>query len=291
MDGQADTYSEAELRARFAALRETAPWFETYRGRTVALDGGALAFEEIPLMRCAVKYGRAIQKAIALARHIAAVHATLGRDYEIELSVDETPQPTTLVEHYVIADQCLRGGMKLVSLAPRFIGDMEKGVDYLGDVAALEASLLRHAAIARATRGLFHVKTAGTSYLEALRVAARTEPCLFRRLCAFARERYDIDKATYHVHATLATTPPPDAVSDDRQLEALYLERWEDVPAGRGFTAPGRQLLHCTFGSTLTHPELGPALRACLKQNPAVYRDVLAEHFGRHLDALRAGMP
>ena len=82
--------------------------------------------------------------------------------------------------------------MKLVSLAPRFIGDFEKGVDYKGDLAALETSLADHAAIAemlgpyklslhsgsdklsmypafaRATKGRFHVKTAGTSYLEAL---------------------------------------------------------------------------------------------------------------------------
>jgi hypothetical protein len=38
-------------------------------------------------------------------------------DYEIELSVDETDQPTTLAEHYIVADQCLKRGMMLVSLA------------------------------------------------------------------------------------------------------------------------------------------------------------------------------
>ena len=38
--------------------------------------------------------------------------------------------------------------MKLVSLAPRYIGDFEKGVDYKGDVSALERSISDHAAIA-----------------------------------------------------------------------------------------------------------------------------------------------
>ena len=75
--------------------------------------------------------------------------------------------------------------MKLVSLAPRFVGTLEKGVDYIGDVAAFERSLRDHQAIAepgpvqakpplrlgqaldlsalaRATGGRFHVKTAGT---------------------------------------------------------------------------------------------------------------------------------
>ena len=67
----------------------------------------------------------AIQRALTLGDHIKSVHDAKGVDYEIELSVDETDQPTTLAEHYIIADQCLHGGMKLVSLAPRFIGDFE----------------------------------------------------------------------------------------------------------------------------------------------------------------------
>ena len=99
-------------------------------------------------MRAAVKYGTAIRKALELGDYIRQVHEKAGKDYEIELSVDETEQPTTLAEHYIIADQCLQGGMKLVSLAPRFIGDLEKGVDYKGDLDALDASLAEHAAIA-----------------------------------------------------------------------------------------------------------------------------------------------
>src|SRR5690606_16900376 len=114
---------------------------------------------------------------------------------------------------------------------------------------------------ARATRGMFHVKTAGTSYLEALRVVARHEPGLFAKIVAFARDRYDDDKATYHVSATLQDAPPAEDVADADELERLYLETWARVPEGHGFTAPGRQILHCTFGSVLTNPELGPRVR------------------------------
>ncbi|MGE3820922.1 MAG: hypothetical protein AB7I30_16030, partial [Isosphaeraceae bacterium] len=74
------------------------------------------------------------------------------------------------------------------------------------------------------------------------------------------------------------------------ELESLYLERWDDVPEGRGFTRPGRQILHCTFGSVITDPELGPALRGVLTSHPETYREILADHFSRHLDALRRGM-
>jgi hypothetical protein len=99
---------------------------------------------------------------------------------------------------------------------------------------------------------------------------------------------YDRDKATYHVSATLADVPPPSAVADAVKLEQLYLERWRDVPAGRGFTAPGRQIPHCTFGSVITDPQLGPAIMALLRDRQAEYTELLREHFVRHLRALAA---
>jgi hypothetical protein len=110
-----------------------------------------------------------------------------------------------------------------------------------------------------------------------------------QRVVDFARERYDRDKATYHVSATLGSAPPAAEVADDRELERLYLELWDEVPPGLGFTRPGRQILHCTFGSVLTDPDLGPALHALLDRYPESYTALLAEHFERHLQALQGG--
>ncbi len=314
VDQKADDYDEGTLRDKFTTARETAPWYDGYLGKSVDLPSGAkIELTEQACMRAAVKYGPAIQRALSMGDYIKSVHEANGLDYEIELSVDETDQPTTLAEHYIIADQCLKGGMKLVSLAPRFIGELEKGVDYKGSVDALEASLNDHAAIsellgpyklslhsgsdkismysalARATNGRFHVKTAGTSYLEALRVVARHDEALFRRIVQFGRDRYDVDKATYHVSATNEAVPTGETL-DAKKLEQLYLECWADVPQGLGFTEPGRQILHCTFGSTLTDPELGPAVRSVLESHPETYTEVLADHFSRHLEALTSGM-
>lgn len=315
VDEKSDSYDEATLRAKFADIRGDVAWYDGYLGKAIALPNGTvIKLDEEACMRCAVKYGKAINSALKLADYIKKVHEKSGKDYEIELSVDETDQPTTLAEHYIIADQCVSRGMKLVSLAPRFIGELEKGVDYIGDVGALEASMADHNAIAelvgpyklslhsgsdkismypalaRATKGRFHVKTAGTSYLEALRVAARHDKALFRRIVEFGRERYDVDKATYHVHATVAGTPAPSELPDDTAIEREYLELWSEVPEGKGFTKAGRQILHCTFGSTLTDPTLGSELRSVLETHPDTYAEVLSDHFARHLRALRAGM-
>jgi hypothetical protein len=314
VDGQADTYDADALATKLKSLGDDARWVESYRGKTVKLPTGTtITIEDRAATRAAVKYGRAVNHAVALAKHIAATMQKVGRDYEIELSVDETPQPTTLAEHYIVADRCLREGMKLVSLAPRFIGEFEKGVDYKGDLGALERSLADHAAVAkqlgpyklslhsgsdklsiypafaRATKGLWHVKTAGTSYLEALRAVLRHDVELFRRICSFARDRYETDKATYHVSATLKDTPPPTGMNAE-QLEKVYLERWHDVKGGRGFTEPGRQILHTTFGSVLTNEPLKSQVLQILREHPQTYRDILDEHFSKHLTALRAGM-
>ena len=315
VDAHADDYDIDTLRDRFESVIYQIDWFDRYNGRSVALPTGTrIELHKEACIRAAVKYGPALNHALYLADHIRRVQESAGREYEIELSVDETEQPTTLAEHYIIADQCVSRGMQLVSLAPRFIGDFEKGVDYKGDVSALETSLDDHAAIAdrlgpyklslhsvsdklsmypalaRATKGRFHVKTAGTSYLEALRVVARHDEALFRRICDFSRAHYDTDKATYHVSAVLDDGPPSSEVDSIEQLERIYLGTWSDVPQGRGFTNPGRQILHCTFGSVLTDEQLGPAVRGVLESHTDTYTEVLKQHFVRHLEALRAGM-
>jgi hypothetical protein len=315
VDAGADDYDSDQLGEKFKSVVAQATWIGQYEGKKVKLSNGtAIDFSPVVCRRAAVKYGKAIHMATGLAKHIEKVANKLGKPFEIELSVDETPRPTTLAEHFIIADQCLRSGMKLVSLAPRFIGEFEKGVDYKGDVAALEKSLADHAAIAkqlgpyklslhsgsdklsiypalaRATKGLFHVKTAGTSYLEALRVLARVDDKLFREVITLARGRYDTDRATYHVSATLASAKPADQIADKAALEKAYLGVWKDVPAGKGFADPARQIVHCTFGSVLCDPKLGPMVKQVVRENQSLYTQILDEHFGKHLDALKAGM-
>jgi len=313
VDQRADDYDAATLEAKFVEAREFTPWFEEYRGRTVRLDGGAIQFDAHTLKRAAVKYGKALQRAIAMAHAVEEEAARLGQPFEIELSVDETAHPTTAAEHYIIAEQFRKADIRLASLAPRFVGDFEKGVDYKGDLAALEASMRVHAEIAerlgpyklslhsgsdklslypvlaRVTRGRFHVKTAGTSWLEALRVAAQQDEALFREIIDFSRTHFDQDKASYHVTAVVNQVPSPEEVADPVVLERLYLDRWDDVPPGKGFTEPGRQILHCTFGSVFTNPRLGLRLVQLLKAYPEQYGEILRQHFVRHLQPLNAG--
>jgi len=266
---------------------------QRYRGLTLDIDGGAIALEEEDVARAAVKYGRAVAHVALMYRHLRARDTGV----EVEISVDETDTPTTPVQHIYVAYELRRLGVQWVSVAPRFVGRFEKGVDYIGDPAAFEADVAVHAAIARrlgpyklslhsgsdklSVYGAFgrragtlaHIKTAGTSYLEALRTIAPLDPALFRAIYALAHERYEHDRASYHVSAVAARAPAPEAVAD-ANLASLVDE----------FDA--REMLHVTFGSALA--AYGGRLLAVLRSHPDAYDANLERHFIRHLAAFAA---
>jgi len=303
VDNAADTMDASALAEAFDALPWDALASAPSDARAAAAkaavdlaDGRRLALQEPTLVRAAVKYGRAVAHTAAMYRHLADRLGEGG--FELEVSVDETDSPTTPEQHLYVASELARLGVAWVSLAPRLVGRFEKGVDYIGDLADLERTFVEHLAIARALGGYkislhsgsdkfsvyrmaarhggerVHVKTAGTSYLEALRVLADREPALFREILGFARDRYETDKATYHVSADVAKVPPPDDLAD-ADLSALL----DDFDA--------RQVLHVTYGSVLT-AEDGERFRSrlldALRAHESAYEAALARHIGRHLE-------
>ena len=98
----------------------------------LALDGLTLDLNEADVLRAAVKYGAAVVHSVMMAREIA--RPARRRPLDLEISVDETATTTSHVEHVYIAHELKRLGIAFVSLAPRFVGRFEKGVDYIGDL-------------------------------------------------------------------------------------------------------------------------------------------------------------
>ncbi len=254
------------------------------------------------IRRALVKYGAVIAHAVTLYRHLENKYRS--RPYEVELSVDETDSPTTPFEHFLVANELKRLGVKLVSLAPRFVGDFEKGIDFKGDLALFQKEYVKHVKIAEAlgpykisihsgsdkfsvyqaigalnpaAAGRVHVKTAGTSYLEALRTIAAREPELFGEILDFARSRYETDKASYHVSARLDLVPPAQNCTLER-----FLRLFDDDDA--------RQVLHVTFGSVLTckdsagKPVFKERILRALEQHEEAHYEYLQRHFRRHIE-------
>jgi tagaturonate epimerase len=126
--------------------------------------------------------------------------------------------------------------------------------------------------LAEATGAAFHVKTSGTSYLEALRVIAEADPYLLREILPVARNRFATDRRTYALSEGAGV--PQDRMIADAQLAALL-----DDPGAR-------QGLHVTYGAVLTHGRIAPALVHALETAADPYADALERHLTRHLLAL-----
>jgi hypothetical protein len=294
VDNEAHTAAEDLLRDKVEAL----PWdqlddspealHQRYLDQRFEAGTLVLAFDQVSLLRAAAKYGRAIA-------HTARMYCHLARQataFELEVSVDETETPTSPLEHYFVASELKRLGVEWVSLAPRYIGRFEKGTDYIGDLDAFDLAMAKHAAIARAlgpyklsihsgsdkfsvypifarhAGPLVHLKTAGTSYLEALRAIARVDPGLFREILDLAMERYSTDRLTYHVSAEISKIPEPSGLVDSEL--AVILDLFD-----------GREVLHVTFGSVLDH--YGQKLLTVLDTHEEPHYDALHAHFDKHL--------
>jgi tagaturonate epimerase len=297
VDNAAQTDSAETLREKVSRL----PWdqlgtsYDAMRERYCAapfeLDGLTLQFDEPVLLRALAKYGRAIAHTAAIAAALTA--QVQGGRYDLEVSVDETDTPTSIYEHFLIANELHARDIPVASVAPRFVGKFQKGVDYMGDIAQFEAELIDHVAImnhfgsyklsihtgsdklsiypiiARHAHGHVHVKTAGTSYLEALRLVAQYDPALFRAMLDYAREHFEHDRKTYFLDAQLGKVPAGDQVPDAGLPELL-----------NQFDA--RQVLHVAFGSILD--AYGDQLRTLIAAHEEAFRLGLERHFARHLN-------
>jgi tagaturonate epimerase len=262
-----------------------------YLLKPIALENLSLEFSKHDLLKALAKYGRALIHTLELSQHIQAAS---GQAIDIEMSVDETDTPTSAQEHYFIANELLRRKVPVVSLAPRFVGKFQKGVDYIGDTRDFEKSLSEHAAIMKHfdTYKLsihtgsdkfslypiisdycgerVHVKTAGTSYLEALRVFARHEPKLFRDILRLSKQVFEKDRKSYALDCKLENVPDEAKLSDSDLPDLL--EHFDS-----------RQVLHVSFGSAIT--TFRTRISEGLNKHCLEYQKALEHHFVKHLES------
>lgn len=310
VEDRADGMKGRELAERIEALEREevfhlAELHGRYLNRSFETEDHRFVFSREELDRAAVKYGRAIAHTVRMARGIAKLRA--DEPYELEVSVDETDSPTSPLEHLFYGLELKHRGVAVIGLAPRFVGAFEKGIDYRGQLEDFEKALEQHVAIARfcgpykisvhsgsdkfsvypvigrVCGDLLHVKTAGTSYLEALRTALRVDRGLFREIATFCGDRFARDRASYHI--STADGEVTDLVrSPGTNTEEAFLDR-----------RAGRQMLHVTFGSVLTEgkDERGQPFRerliSLLQDHAQLHHDLLEQHFHRHLGQLMKG--
>ncbi len=298
MRPQAADWGDAEITAAFnrlpADFRRRVE--EEYAGRSFALESARIEIDEATARRCAVMYGPALSFSEEVDRHLAR---RTGGAYDLEISVDETTTPTLPSHHYFIARELEVRGVAVNSLAPRFVGDFQKGIDYIGDLDEFTRQFTVHAEIARAaggykvsvhsgsdkfsvypvvgdrTRMRLHLKTSGTSWLESLRTIAQADSGTYRLIHQRAFDYFPAALKAYHITADVDAIAPL-ADRSDAQLPA-YLD-----------DAGCRQLLHISYGGLLRDPEVRERYFAALHAHESPHVANVRNHIVRHLELLGA---
>jgi hypothetical protein len=309
VDNNADNYNEETLFKIASAL----PWNELkdsfpaaekrYANKEFRIsENFSIKVTVLDFLRAYSKYGKAIA-------HIKKMYDYIGSkcdftQFEVEVSVDETDSVTSPFEHFFFVNELNRLNVKFISLAPRFVGAFEKGIDYKGDLEIFKLEYQKHLAITRyfgnykislhsgsdkfsvyrvigsLKDAKTHVKTAGTSYLEALKVVAEKNPELFRTILDFSRGLYETEKKSYHVSADISKVKSGNELNDEQLISLFDLN-------------DARQVLHVTFGRVLTDKvETGNYLFKdkilnCLIENEKTHYDFLIKHFHKHLEPFK----
>lgn len=196
------TIDVADYVGKPASTESRAAFLEKHAGLlgALALPGlhAPIEVSRAALEGAADKFLWAMQEAGLIYRHIAA--AKSGGAFAVEVSVDETDQPQHPSELLAILAMIADEGIPAQTIAPKFTGRFNKGVDYVGSLSAFERefdadlAVLRYAVetfglprslkisvhsgsdkfslypiirhlLAKHGAGL-HLKTAGTTWLE-----------------------------------------------------------------------------------------------------------------------------
>ena len=296
MDPSPAEWSDGEVQEKYARLEESVRSHvdSTYSDKRFDFAGTEVHISIPEARRCALMYWDALEFTAKVDRHL---RANRGDAYDLEVSIDETTAPTLPSHHYFIANELQRRDIAVNSLAPRFIGEFQKGIDYIGDLAEFETQFKVHSEIAKQCGGYkvsihsgsdkfsvypvigkytshrVHVKTAGTSWLEAIRAMALTEPALYRDVHTAAFDAFEEATKLYHITADLSKIIDLKQTGDDA-LES-YLKQNES-----------RQLLHISYGGLLRDGAMRKRIYEFLGSHEEAHYSCVESHIGRHVSTL-----
>lgn len=266
-------------------------WMEPYLDRTIDLPGNhQLRVEFASLQRAVVRYAPAVLHCARLSSTLA--RSNQGRPFEVGVALDAVRGPTSTLEHLFVGLELEARGVRLTSLA------LSPGIGPFDAVPEdWERQLREHVAVAefcgpyklgfeeskvpaaflpvvgRTCGETLHFKTSGTSFLEAMRVAARMNPPLFGEMVLDGLGHSAVEEG---LRATLENSP--------EDAERLLL----DQPIGRHYLDAGFSSMMLT-GQTASGQPFRSALGELLSDHADLYAEVLTAACERQFAQLNAG--
>jgi len=291
---------------------------------TLRLEGVREPLEITPdlLNLTAKKFLFAVQEAGKVYRHIEAAKGK--GTFVAEVSMDETDAAQTLAELLIILAAIADEGIPVQTIAPKFTGRFNKGVDYVGNVDQFRREIILDvAAIAWATANLglpknlklsihsgsdkfsiyaaiheatkhsgVHLKTAGTTWLEeiiGLAEAGGDGLALAKEIYAEAfahREELCAPYATV-IDIDPAKLPAPAAV--DKWTSQQFTSALRHDPHSPAYNPSLRQLLHVGFKVAA---KMGDKYIRLLESNEKVIAKNVTENlYERHIGPVFLGKP
>ena len=272
--------------------------------------------------RVARKYLLATRQAGEIYRYIASKKGS--GCFVPEVSMDETDAPQTPPELLIILAALADEELPIQTIAPKFTGRFNKGVDYVGDLKQFEREFFDDLAVIRFAIGQFglpanlklsvhsgsdkfglypiiqkalnatgagiHVKTAGTTWLEeliGLAEAGGDGLSLAKEIYAYACEHIDEFCAPYASVIDIDRTRLPSAAEVASWDGGHFASTMRHIPSDPRFNANVRQLLHVSFKVAA---KSGSRFTDLLKSNAAIVGEqVTTNIFDRHLKPLFLG--
>ena len=274
------------------------------------------------IKRIVSKYLLAVQDAGKIYRHIAAKKG--GDNFIAEVSMDETDAPQTPPELLVILAAIADEKIRAQTIAPKFTGRFNKGVDYVGDLMQFEKefhddlAVIAHAVarygmpanlklsvhsgsdkfslypIIRRTLPKFgaglHIKTAGTTWLEeliGLAEAGGDGLALGKEIYAYALAHVDALCAPYASVIDIDKSKLPSAKTVNAWIGAQLANAIRHIPGHPELNIHMRQLLHVSFKLAA---KAGTRYTDLLKANEAIVAKNVTENiYERHMRPLFIG--
>lgn len=280
---------------------------------------GTINASRAEVERIANKFLFAVEEAAVIYRYIAKAKGE--GNFITEVSMDETDSPQTPVELLVILVALADEKVPIQTIAPKFTGRFNKGVDYVGNVAQFEKefnddlSVIAFAiqkyglpdnlklsvhsgsdkfsiygpirrAIQKHKAGL-HLKTAGTTWLEEIIGLAEHGGKgldLAKEIYAEALAHTEELCAPYATVIDIDRSKLPSAETVSKWTAAQYAAALRHDPKCKDFNPNLRQLLH--VGYKVAAKKGGTYLSLVRECESSIARNVTGNLFDRHIKAL-----
>jgi len=221
---------------------------------------------------------------------------------DFEISMEEAPFPTSPENHFFFALELSHRGVHIQSLAPRFIGEFQKGMDDRKERETFRRQFYQHTLIAQdygnykisiqsesnrlpvlsetggLSNGSLHLKTTGTSWLEAMRLVALRNPSLYREIHRYALSLFKEASKRYPV------------TTDFNQITNLQELHNQELPCLLDQEESGK-LLNIPNGFVINAKDedgknlFGDPLYHTLMQYEEEYWSLLEKHIENHLNS------